>query len=131
MAGTITQSHSKIGKVRVITITCTGDASDGSFPQTNLEDAIEGRLLALETNPGATAPTANYDIVINDAEGVDVLQGVGANRHTTTAEKVAIVYSGISAHPVVDRTDVLTLVITGNSVASAVTVIKLYYSPDV
>jgi len=127
MAGTITQTHSKIGKIGVITFTCTADASDGSFPSTTVDDAIEGKLLALETNPGATAPTDNWDVVINDAEGADVLQGAGANRDTTTTEKAGIFFSGTSSHPPVDKTDTLTLVITGNSVNSAVVVVKLYY----
>ena len=127
MSGTITQSHSKPGKVGVITFTCTADAADGSFPQTNITDAIEGELLQLETNPGATAPTANYDIVLNDDQGADVLMGVGANRHTSTTEIAGIVFSGTSYHPYVDKTQTLTLVITNNSVNSAGIVVKLYY----
>ena len=127
MAGTITQTHNKLGKIGVITFTCTADAADGSFPSTTIDDAIEGKLLALETNPGATAPTDNWDVAITDAEGVDVLQGCGANRHTTTSQKAAIVFSGTSLNPPVDKTDTLALVITGNSVNSAIAVIKLYY----
>lgn len=127
MAGTITQSHNKLGRIGVFTFTCTADASDGSFPSTTITDPFEGFLLALETNPGSTAPTDNYDVVVNDAEGVDVLQGCGANRDTANSEKAAIVYSGTSVHPAVDKTDTLTLAISGNSVNSAGIVIKLYY----
>jgi hypothetical protein len=126
MAGTVSQQHNKIGAIGVITLTCVGDSSDGSFPGTELEE-FEGRLLALETDPGTPAPTSNWDVVVNDSNGVDVLQGVGANRHTTTSEKVAVVFSGTSVHPPVDKTDTLTAVISGNSVASAQLVIKLYY----
>jgi hypothetical protein len=39
------------------------------------------------TNPGATAPTDNYDIVVNDADGVDVAAGVLANRDTANSEQ--------------------------------------------
>jgi hypothetical protein len=127
MPGTVVETHDKAGPIGVITLTCTGDASDGSFPSTALTTKISGRLLALETNPGATAPTANYDIVLNDPESYDVLEAVGANRHTTTTEKVQIVYSGTAVNPPVAISDTLTLVVTNNAVNDAITVIKIYY----
>lgn len=132
MPGTITQSHEKIGLVKVITFTCTADSADASFPETALADKIEGFLLAIETNPGATAPTDNYDIVIDDADGVDVLAGAGANRDTSTSEKATIVMDDLlgDVHPVVSKGDTLTLKLTNNSVNSAIVVIKLYYEGD-
>ena len=128
MAGTITQSHAKLGSVGVITFTCTADGGDGSFPDTVLDDRIEGRLLALETNPGATSPQALYDISIDDAEGHDVLEGVGDNRSASATEKALVVYSSTSVHPVVDDTDTLTFKIANNNVNSAIVVAKLYYA---
>lgn len=127
-AGTIAQASNTTGNIRKITFTCTADASDGSFPSTVITTKFEGRLIALETNPGSTAPTDNYDIAITDGEGVDVLQGVGANRDTANSEVAQIVVSGTSLRPVVDETDTLTLAITGNSVNSATVVITLYYA---
>lgn len=127
MAGTIAQSHAKFGKIGVVRFTCTADAADGSFPSTTLDEDFEGLLLAFETNPGSPAPTTNYDIAITDAEGCDVLGGVGANRHPTLTEKVAVIFADTSMYPPVDKTDVLTLAITGNAVNSAVIGIKLYY----
>lgn len=47
---------------------------------------FHGEVLALVTDPGATAPTDNYDITITDADGYDVLQGAGANRDTANTE---------------------------------------------
>lgn len=130
MAGTVTQSHVKRGPIGVVVLTCTADADDASYPSTDLTTKISGKLLALETDPGATAPTANYDIVLNDASGHDVLQGVGANRHASNTEKVQIVYSGTVIHPPVSKYDTLTLAITGNSANSAVTVVKVYYEGE-
>lgn len=127
MAGLITQTHTKRGPVGIITLTCTADASNASFPETVLTVRFSGRLLALETNPGAMAPTTNYDIVLDDADGHDVLEGVGANRHTSATEKANIVYSGGLDHPPVGVEDVLTFKITNNSVNSAIVVAKLYY----
>lgn len=127
-AGTITQTHYTLGSVRKVVFTCTADAANGSFPATAITEKFEGRLIALETNPGTTAPTDDYDIAITDAEGLDVLRGVGANRDTANTEVAAIVFSSTSVHPVVDDTDTLTLAITNNSVNSATIVIVLYYA---
>lgn len=127
MAGTVTVE--KKGTItQKLVITCTGDAADGSFPDTVLPP-IDGKLLHIETNPGATSPTANYDITIVDQNGIDVLQGVGANRHTTSSERANIVYSGGLDHPYVTIDDVLTLNIDNNSVNSAGIVIELVYQP--
>ena len=128
MAGTVTQVHNKIGNIRTIVFTCTADAAAATFPATAITDKIEGRLLDLATNPGATAPTANYDITLVDQHGHDVLESVGLNRHTTTTEKVAVVYSGTGTHPTVDDSDTLTLTIANNAVNSAITVVTLYYA---
>lgn len=125
MAGTITQTLDERGDVGVVTFTATADASDGSFPEVAIAAKLSGKLLALETNPGATAPTDNYDILLDDAEGKDVLEGVGANRDTTNIEKVAVLLS--SLHPPVAKSDVLTFKITGNIVNSAQIIVKLYY----
>lgn len=127
MAGTVTlTAHNKIGNIRSLVYTCTADAADASFPATVLP-AIEGRLLDLVTNPGATQPTDNYDVTLVDQHGHDCLEGVGADRDTANTEKVAIVYSGTGTHPTVDEPDTLTLTIANNAVNSAVTVIQIYY----
>lgn len=127
MAGSVTTTHHALGYVRKLILTCVADAADGSFPDTVLP-SIEGRLLALETNPGATAPTALYDITVEDAHGHDVLEGVGANRAAGSTEKAAIVFASTSVHPAIAQSDVLTLKIAGNSVNSAQIVVEIYYA---
>jgi len=49
-----------------------------------------GQIVRLITNPDATTddPTDNYDVVINDSDGNDVLMGAGANRDTLNTEQV-------------------------------------------
>ena len=126
-ARTMTESHKKLGTIRRLDLTCTCDSTDGSFAAAEISSKFQGTLMDLKTNPGATAPTDNYDIVINDADGYDILEGVGANRHTTTTQKVPIVYSGTAVHPVLHDSDTISVVITNNSVNSAVVVISLYY----
>lgn len=130
MAGTLTLTHLQLGQVRRIEFSVVADAADGSIPATALP-AIEGRLLALHTNPGATAPTANYDITLVDGDGLDRLQGVGANRHTTNSEQAAIVYATTSVHPPVSIEETLTLTFANNIVNSALITGAILYTPSV
>lgn len=134
MAGTVTQATTTlVDHVKVVTLTCTADASDGSYPATALTGVPNnekgGRLLQIATDPGATAPQANYDIALTEGGGADLLLGVGANRHTSASE-VAIIESN-GAHPVYAGTDTLTLALTNNNVNSALVTIKLYFTEGV
>jgi len=134
MAGTVTQATTTlVDHIKVVTLTCTADASDGSFPATALTGVPNnekgGRLLQIATDPGATAPQANYDIALTEGGGADLLLGVGANRHTSNSE-VAIIESN-GAHAVYAGTDTLTLALTNNNVNSATVVIKLYFTEGV
>lgn len=130
MAGTVTFVHippqPTVGR---IVATCIADASDGSYPDAVLP-AFEGRLLAVRTNPGTTGPTDNYDITLIDGDGVDRIQGVGANRSITSSQEAAVVYPGTAIHPPVSLGEALTQKIGGNSVASAVTVVTYVYTPS-
>jgi hypothetical protein len=127
MAGTVTESVSKLTNIQKITLTCVGDAADGSFPSTAIEHKFSGRLIRMDVNPGATAPTNLYDLVLNhDVTGLDIAQGLGANLLTATSESKQIVYSSTEMHPMVHESDTLTLVISNNSVNSAIIVITFY-----
>ena len=134
MAGTITEAlTSGRPPVKVITLTCTADDSDGSYPATALSNIphgeIGGRLLQIATDPGSTAPQSNYDVTVTEAGGADLLLGVGANRHTSSSEVAIIESNGASA--VYAGTDTLTLNITNNNVNSAGITIKIYYTEGV
>jgi hypothetical protein len=125
VASSVVETIDKLGPVCCITLAVTTH-TDGTVTAYALTKKVSGRLLALETDPGSTAPTDNYDLTITDANGLDVLQGVGANRHTTTTQMAAIVFSGTSVHPPVAMGDTLTLNVTNNSVNSATFTVKLY-----
>jgi hypothetical protein len=128
MAGTITQTVSRQGSVIDVVLTCTADASDGSFPATALTEKISGNLIHMITNPGSTAPQSNYDITLPEDKGsIDALQGTGANRHASNSELAVVVYSGTSLHPVVSQDDTLTFTIANNNVNSAVVVATLRF----
>jgi len=60
-----------------------GDVSDGTF-------VLRGKVWAIVTDPGATAPTADYDVTLLDEYSTDVLGGSGADRHTSNTERAAI-----------------------------------------
>lgn len=133
MAGTVVETHTKRGPIGLITLTCTADGSDGSFPATALVTKFSGELIRMVTNPGATAPTNLYDIVLTDADAIDVLYGAGANLLTATTEENWLAAHSTAANkgylqnPVISVEDVLTWTITNNSVNSAIIVAKLYY----
>lgn len=128
MAGTIVQVAYRTGgqasDIDMLELLATADAADGSFPALDLSSfGVWGTLLALQTNPGSTAPTDNYDITLVDSDGSDRLDSVGLNRDTSTTERVPI-----TGAPWVARGEVLTLTIVSNSVNSATIGIKLWFT---
>lgn len=126
-AGTITYTEKKLpNNVWVITFTCTGDGSGGSYPSdvSNAMD-IEGYVFLVITNPGSTGPTDDYDIVLNDADGVDIMGGQLEDRDESNSEQAVPYIDGVRGSRYVHG--VLTPVITNNSVNSAVTVITIYF----
>ena len=86
MAGTVTLTERAHTSVKKITWAWTSDSSGDADKVTT--NAYSGEIVLLTTDPGGTAPTDNYDVVVNDADGDDVLLGAGANRDTATTEHV-------------------------------------------
>ena len=128
--GTCVQVFQTSGRIKKLVITNTASVDTQVFLKPALEQTIEGWLMKLVTDPGATAPVDNYDITITDDEGVDVLQGVGMNRDEATTEEANIVYAGTSDHPVVSLDDTLNWnmdVGDDNDANSAVVVATLYW----
>lgn len=129
MAGAVTITHYALGAIRRVQIDWVADAANATVPATALP-AFEGRLLALVTNPGATAPTDNYDITLVSGIGDDRLQGVGANRDTANTESAPVVYSGSTVHPWVDADETMTFTLANNAVNSALGTAVLFYTPN-
>lgn len=94
MAGTITISKpivlSRDASGRAISqevvISWVADAADGSIPTLTTTDFSGWWLTKAVTNPGATAPTALYDITLVDADGLDLADGSLENRSATASE---------------------------------------------
>lgn len=134
MAGTITQSLAVISNsnLAVLTFTCTADSAAATFPDTPTSTDITNAILGMyitevRTNPGAVAPQALYDIVVNDADGIDIMGGALLNRSATVSERaIPIMITGIYGCTAIDG--ILTISISGNNVNSAVTVVKVFLS---
>lgn len=66
------------GPVSIVTCSFTTDGSGDASEETEL---IWGVVKRVVTNPdGVAAPTAAWDLTIEDEDGVDILCGNGANR---------------------------------------------------
>lgn len=129
MAGTITETHYARGHIHHLSFACIADAGDASFPATTVATKFEGRLVKLVTMPGDTVPTDNFDVLLYDQSGHDVLEGVGMNRDADAeSEQVVIVSVGTEVALRVDESDTLALVVTGNTVPGAMVEVNLYYT---
>lgn len=101
------------------------DDTDGSWPAIALPSDFDGRILDIISNPGATAPTDNYDVALLDGDGFDLLGGAGADRDTAVTERAAVTDGYVS------RREPKTLTPTGNAVNNATTRITLHYTQRV
>jgi len=93
MAGTVSVAYSIVDRTSpaavfppikravIDWVSSAGGGADGAV-------VLEGEILKVVTNPGATAPTDNYDVTLVDEDGFDALEGYGANRDTATTEAV-------------------------------------------
>lgn len=124
-AGTVTSTQSQVvagSPFKTLIWTWTASAA-GALEKTISSDDLaymKGYYIYwIETNPGATSPTDNYDIVLNSSGSADILRGKLINRDETNTEVV----KGLNAP--IDGT-ALTLIITNNIVNAANGTIKLY-----
>ncbi len=93
--GTVSQVLNDIRGTNSMTLTLTwiADSVLATVPSTAIDSTIMAKIeglyiIAVETDPGSPAPAPNYDIVINDANGLDIMGGTLANRSATATEKV-------------------------------------------
>lgn len=84
-ASVVTREYDDTTGIKKITWAWTSDDAAGSVTCESVN--VKGRVQRAVTNPGTTAPTADYDIVINDEDGVDVMQAQLGNRHTSNSEQ--------------------------------------------
>jgi hypothetical protein len=87
MAGTVVATLDHSGGLERVkwawTCSSAGAADDSTTAVYN------GVLMRFVTVPGTSsdAPTAAYDVTIKDADGIDLLNGLGADRSATATEQ--------------------------------------------
>lgn len=127
-AHTLTSSRqpgggTKIGKILTAIV---GDNANGTVPTLSVEFPRDAELLDIETNPGTTGPSVDWDITLVDADGADRLFSSGLNRHTSNTLVSPIVYTGSTVHPVIEA-GAYTLTVANTSVVNATATIAIRY----
>ena len=94
MAGSITFLYSETRTFKKVTFDWLSDASGDVSG--NLSKVLSGIIERIVFVPdgGGTAPTALYDVLLNDVEGVDVLNGAGANLSATVTTQAGPALTG-------------------------------------
>lgn len=93
MAGTVTNTEITLGSVKKIKFAWTSSA--GGAADSTTTAVFDGKLICVTTVPsGVTAPTLNYDVQVQDTDGVDLLAGNGANRSDTATEHITFTSLG-------------------------------------
>jgi len=86
------------GTIKKIKAAWTSDSATGAVSGTTT-NSYDGRILGAITVPdGVAAPTDDYDIAVNDSDGVDVALGALGNRDETNTEYVAEASMAAVAH---------------------------------
>ena len=119
--------------VVIVTLTCTGDSGDGSFPATtvpltgyypsnylNVYNLTGYYLYAVGRTPGSTQPTGNYTVTIKDVQGFALDLGLLTTNGSASAAQLTGIASGTAPYPVYPTVrSALTVAITVNTVHSA------------
>ena len=117
VCGATVITEETFGTVQKVKFAWTDAAGSADGTTTKSYSGAVERLVTVPS--GTAAPSADYDVVINDADGTDILMGAGADRHTSNTEQVNASSLGIVAN------DQLTLAIT-NAGGSKEGIVYLY-----
>jgi hypothetical protein len=112
-------------EVSTITWTWTAKSDDGTVTSTACS-SFKGWVFMATTDPGAVAPQASYDIVLNDTDSVDIF-GAELNDRSATLSQHAVPKIGASYYGPRFVNGTLTMVLTNNNVGSATGIVKIYY----
>lgn len=90
---------------------------------------IDGKILCVDTEPGATAPTAAYDLELLNTESIDVMGGTLGDRSATANER-AYPVTQVAATLFTVKAPVLgplTVTMANNSVNGADWTMTIYF----
>jgi hypothetical protein len=99
--------------------------TDGSVDSVATPFDIDGWVFLATTNPGATAPTDEYSLALNDSEGIDVFGGELETRSESNSEQAAPKIGNTYGARFVSGP--LTIAVSGNSVSGALIALKVYF----
>lgn len=110
-----------------LVIVLTADASTGAMPDVVISPNAYGingyYLYTAKTKPGSPAPTNNYSIALNDADGLDMSGGSLGSRSSSSMQQVYM-----SSFPMINGN--WTVHTTSTSVNSAVIAITLTFTQN-
>lgn len=87
-AGTVVTTETTYTSIRRVKFAWTSSA--GGAADATTTGFYTGQILAIVTDPdGTDVPTADYDIVVNNDDGVDIFNGAGANKSATVTETIS------------------------------------------
>lgn len=122
-ADTVSYSWTERNGIAVCTVSWVDDGGDGIASTTISSGSWAGYIIRAETDPGATAPTDNYDIVINSRYGADLFGGELNNRDTSNSEIAEPLI------PYIYQDGTMYFVLTNNSQAGALGTLVIYVKP--
>ena len=107
-------------------------SATATFPEMiigqNEKPRIDGKIICVDTWPGSTAPQNDYDPVLKNAEGVDIMGGTLANRSSTGVQRAWPSDGAATVEAPVEAC--LSLTITGNNVNDADGYMAIYYEGE-
>lgn len=90
-AGTmsVTEPYSKANGPRAYRFDCASDASGDCSVESQ---SVNGYLVGLAVVPdsGGTQPTDQFDLVLNDVDSIDVLDGIGTNMDNSAGKRITV-----------------------------------------
>lgn len=127
MSGTVTTAFTPDNNQRKTFMLCSITwESNGDGDATATIKGIRGTIERITYNPGPTAPEDNYDVTLKDQDGIDVLNGTGANLHTTnTLNTVTTINDGTTYLPMGTMGDLALVVDAAGATKNGV--IRIYY----
>lgn len=125
-ASSVTQTWTVATKdVSILTFSWTAD-TDGSVTSTASDRAVDGFVVLVVTDPGTPAPTAGYDIALEDADGVDIMGHQLEDRGSTDSEHAVPWVRSQVAPQGRWVSGFLTLVVEHNAVSGAQGEVKVF-----
>jgi hypothetical protein len=112
----------------VLPVYCKCKSDVATWTDAVINQSIDGEIVCVDTIPGAAAPTAGYDPVLKNNDGVDVMGGALGNRSATAAERAYPLSGAVVVKSPVKQC--LTVSMSGNSVNAADWTMNIYYEKE-